>query len=472
MTARIAVVGAGISGLTAAYRLRRARPDAVLHVYESGARIGGVLDTADVGGQAVDVGAEAFLVRRPEARDLIAALGLAEEIVAPGPARPSVFSGARLHDLPSPALMGIPADPEVMSGLADEADLVRMRGEADREWHWTPGSDPSVGELVGDRFGPSVVARAVDPLLGGVYSSRAADIGVRESLPALAQRLDAGAPSLRAAVGALLDVPRTDGPVFGALRGGYRTLVDALREAIGTEVRTCSAVTDLHREPGGWALLGRNRREGNGEVDDDHLRYDAVVLAVPASEAGHILRRVARESADVLLAVRRSSPVLVSMAFSPGTALPERSGVLVASGEDLHAKAFTFSSVKWPHLAGPGRTVSVRASFGRFGAPVPDDCTEPGVADRLLGEALADLDRVCEAAGVAPVSGALVDSSVHRWTGGLPVYAPGHLAAMETARLACPPGIALAGSAYAGVGVPACIAQAGRAAGEVLASLE
>ncbi|MBD0861414.1 protoporphyrinogen oxidase [Gordonia sp. zg691] len=461
--ARVAVVGGGISGLTAAYRLRRALgPDARIDLFEAGGRIGGVLHTAIVGGQAVDVGAEAFIVRRPEALELVTELGLADRVVSPTPRRPAIWAGGRLHPLPSPALMGIPATPAVMDGLADPADLARMEAEPTRPLTWSGDADPSVGEFVADRFGPSVVARGVDPMLGGVYSSLAGDIGLREALPALAARLDRGAPSLSTAVNDLIAAgAAATGPVFGTLVGGYAVLLDALREAASVEPGLHRYVSGLAPEPHGWTV----------ETGEGARSYDGVVLALPAWQSGHLLRRSLPALAAPLQAVPRASSVVVSIALAPRTRLPEHSGVLVATGESLRAKAFTFSSQKWSHLSAADRPVSVRASFGRFGAPVPDDCVEPGVDDRLRTEALDDLDEVCRAAGIAPVSSKVVDTYVQRWTNGLPLYAPGHLAAMSRVLAARPARLAFAGSAYAGVGVPACIGQAGRAVSALLAEL-
>ncbi|MGV9713378.1 FAD-dependent oxidoreductase [Gordonia sp. NPDC003424] len=469
MAVRIAIVGGGISGLTAAFRLRQALgADARIDVYEAGERLGGILRTTTVGGRSVDVGAEAFIVRRPEARDLVTELGLADRIVSPTPRRPAVWSGGRLHPLPTPALMGIPASAEAVAGLADPADVARVADEPGRPWRWTAGADPSVGELVGDRFGESVVSRSVDPMLGGVYSSLSRDIGVREALPALATRLDDGAPHLTAAVSGLTAAGAGGGPVFGTLVGGYGLLVDALVRAAAVEPEFCSYVRRIEPRPGaakghaGWALQISGRRT---------IDYDGVVLAVPAWVAGRLVPGSAPEFAAPLSAVQGASSVVVSIALAPGTRLPDNSGVLVATGETLRAKAFTFSSQKWAHLSDDG-PVSVRASFGRFGAPVPDDCIEPGVDDRLRTEALADLDEVCVAAGVPAPSSAVIDMVVQRWTDGLPVYAPGHLARMTQVQRARPRGLVLAGAAYAGVGVPACIGQAGRAVGELLADLD
>ena len=453
---RVAVVGGGVSGLVAAYRLRsELGPDAQIDLLEAGETLGGLLKTVDVGGISVDVGAEAFIVRRPEAMALVTELGLTDRLVSPTPRRPAVYSGGRLHPLPRPALMGIPAGPGAVAGLVDDADCKRIAAEPDRGLAWVPGTDVSVGELVADRFGESVVSRSVDPMLGGVYSCLSADIGVREALPALAAKLDAGSPSLSAAVAELTGRPGGSGPadtspVFGTLIGGYRVLVDALLDAASPNVHVCSAVTDFAGNAAeGWVPLCGRSPAGS------ETPYDAVVLAVPAWLAGHALRSAAPEAAATLRSVERAGSAVVSLTLAPDTPLPEHSGVLVASGEDLRAKAFTFSSHKWAHLGEQGAPRSVRASFGRYGQPVPDECTQPGIDADLLTWALADLDHVCATAGAPTLSGQVIGSFIQRWE--LPRYAPGHLAVMSTLADRMPPGIVLAGNAYAGVGVPACI---------------
>lgn len=465
---RFAVVGDGISGLVAAYRLRQALGDeATIDLFGAGDHPGGILKTVPVGGAPVDVGAEAFIVRRPEALGLVTELGLADQVVSPTANRPAIWADGRLHAMPTGALMGIPADADSVIGLVDAADRERIAGERHRPLSWAPGTDVSVGDLVTERYGPSVVARCVDPMLGGVYSSLAADIGLREAIPALAARLDAGAPSLSAAVTEVLGLSRgVAGPVFGTLQGGYRVLVEALLAAAHPHLRSGSTVTDIERSGARWTLL-----TAQGSADAGPA-YDGVVLAVPAWAAGAILRRTDADLAAQLRAVQGASSVVASMAFAPDTPVPQHSGVLVATGESLRAKAFTLSSRKWAHLMRPDRPVSVRASFGRYGAAIPEEDAQPGITEQITGWALADFDEVCGAAGLPAPSGRLVDIRLQRWTNGLPVYAPGHLTRMAAAIAACPPGLALAGASYAGVGVPACVGRAGRAVTEVLGALD
>ena len=257
------VVGGGISGLTAAYRLRVAVGDeASITLFDPADRLGGVLRTERVGGIPMDVGAEAFVVRRPEMPSLLDELGLANRQVGTTGARPLIYSQDRLHPLPSATLNGIPSSAESMAGLVNDATLARIASEPSRPFRWQPGGDPAVADVVADRFGEQVVARSVDPMLGGVYAGSAATIGLRSATPTLAAVLDGGAANLTDAVrAALLSV--TAGPVFGAVGGGYTVLVDEL-------VRRSSPRDDAE------VIHDLDRVEGSS-AKADHDAFDAAV---------------------------------------------------------------------------------------------------------------------------------------------------------------------------------------------------
>ncbi|ELP45484.1 protoporphyrinogen oxidase, partial [Mycobacterium avium subsp. paratuberculosis S5] len=221
-------MGGGISGLTAAYRLRvAAGDDAVITLLDPAPQLGGILRTEPVGGVPMDLGAEAFVLRRPELPALLSEVNLTGRQRVSTGARPLIYSRGRLHPLPTGTVVGIPSSAASMARLVDEATLARIDAEPRRPLHWRPGSDPAVADLVGDRFGEQVVSRSVDPLLSGVYAGSAATIGLRAAAPTVAAALDRGAASLTDAVRRALP-PATGAPVFGALDGGYRVLVDEL----------------------------------------------------------------------------------------------------------------------------------------------------------------------------------------------------------------------------------------------------
>ncbi|MFC4602792.1 protoporphyrinogen oxidase [Rhodococcus kronopolitis] len=437
----VAVVGGGISGLVAAYRLRGLLgPDAEIVLVEESGRLGGKLRTVTLADGAVDVGAEAFIARRPEVPALLDELGLSDQVVTPSGARPLIWSGAALHPLPAGTLMGIPASSASLAGLVDDATLARIDAEPRSPLSWRPGADVDVATLVGERFGEQVVRRSVDPLLGGVYSGLSDSIGVRAALPTLAAALDRGASSLTAAVAEALPAPQP-GPVFGGLRDGYGVLLDALLDAARPTVIAASA-SGLRRDGDGWWL-------------DPVGRVDGVALAVPAPRLAELLAGVAPEASAAAARIPLASSVVVALALPLGAALPENSGILVATGESLRAKAFTLSSRKWPHLARRGAAL-VRASFGRFGDAALVEASDA----ELVALARADLETV------TGVSVDPADAVVQRWRGGLPQYGPGHLDAVAEieAGVAQLPGLAVAGALLHGVGVPACVASATAAA--------
>jgi oxygen-dependent protoporphyrinogen oxidase len=454
VTARVAVVGAGVSGLAAAHRLRALLgPAASITVLDQRDRIGGVLHTVDLAGVPFDVGAEAFLARRPEVPALLAELGLADELVHPTSASATVRAAGRTQPLPGGTLLGVPTSAARLDGLLSPAGAAAIAAEPDRPLRWEPGGDVALGGLLRERFGDELPDRLADPLLGGVYAGRVDTLGLRATVPALAAALDAGAPSLTAAadkatVGA--PAPGAGGPVFGAVRGGYTRLLTALAAASGADIRLRTTVRALERGPDGWRLvLGPT-------TAPEALDVDAVVLAVPAPALARLLAPVAPAASAAAAGVELASSAVIALAYraEDAAAMPATSGALIASDEPLAVKGVTHSTTKWPHLS-PDGLVRLRASIGRFGeaASLQVDDAE------LVARVRADL------AVLAGITAEPVAAHVQRWGGGLPQYGVGHLDRVATIEGGLPAGLAVAGSVLHGVGVPACIGT-GRAAAE------
>ncbi|WP_046321476.1 protoporphyrinogen oxidase [Mycobacterium sp. UM_Kg1] len=449
VTTSYCVVGGGISGLAAAHRLRATLGDAAdITIFDPADRLGGLLRTESLGGLSVDVGAEAFVARRPEVPALLAELGLADRQRGTTGVRPLLYRNRLLHRLPADTVSGIPSSPASMTGLVDAETLARIAGEHARPLAFEPGSDPALGALVADRFGEQVVASSVDPLIGGVYAGSAATVGLRSAVPGLAALLDEGVPSLTEAVRRTL--PATTGvPVFGSITGGYQVLVNALvRSARPRWVQ--SAITQI--DPVGQRWLLRDASGG-------HHRADRVVVAVPAPQLARLATGFAPRAAAAASRIDNASSVVVAMAVPAGAAFPDNSGVLVATGERLHAKAITLTSRKWGDRGYGGRVEVLRLSFGRFGD------SRIGASDaELLGWSVQDLEAVFGVT-VDPI-----DVRVQRWAAVMPQYRSGHAELIAGLRAALPPTVAVAGNYLDGIGVPACIAAADRAAAAVISA--
>lgn len=468
---RVAVVGGGVSGLTAAYRLRTLLgPDAAITVCEASGELGGKLRTVELAGQPCELGAEAFLARRPEALDLIHELGLTDRLRHPSGIASTVRAGGATVALPKRTVMGVPADGEAASAVLSEAGVRAVSAESQLPPVAPVGGDVSLGALLRGRLGDEVVDRLVDPLLGGVYAGGADGLGLRAVLPALAQALDAGVGSVSSAITAQLPdpaAPPNPAPVFGTLSGGLAALTTELAACADADVRLGVPVRALNgRDGGGWRLTFGAVPAAHAPVGAD-LDVDAVVLAVPAPAAARLLADAVPPAADAYGEVELASMAVIALALPAGTELPDSSGVLIGAGEHRHdadrftAKAFTFSARKWPHQTSPDGPVLLRGSVGRFG----DVSTLRVTDDELVRRIRADL---AELTGITVEP---VEARVQRWGGGLPQYGVGHrerVSRIETA-VSTVPGLEVAGAALHGVGIPACIATADAAARRVAA---
>ncbi|BCJ42245.1 protoporphyrinogen oxidase [Actinoplanes ianthinogenes] len=461
MRKRIAVIGGGIAGLAAAVRLRDVcPPDTEIIVYEQSGALGGKLRTGELAGIPVERGAESFLHGSPDGGDSAAVtfarrVGLGDALVHPAAQPAALAIGGRLARIPAGTLVGVPGDLSTLDGVAlPDADSDRDTGAP----LLAPGQDIAVGELVRSRYGAEVVDRLVDPMLGGVYAGRADQLSLRATMPQLARTAETE-HTLRGAVRAAQALSkRTPGrPIFAAVDGGMTRLIGAAATAARARISLGLPVRELVRAGRRWHLVLGPAPEP--QTDD----VDAVILAVPARPAARLLADAAPEAAREIGGLDYASVALAGLALPPGTPLPELSGFLVPPGEGTLVKAATFFTRKWPHLAGPEGPVIVRASLGRAGEQERlqhSDQALLAIAHRELGELTG---------GELPPPAAVW---IQRWGGGLPQYSPGHPDRVAAARAALPPGIALAGAALDGVGIPVCVASGERAADDVSDYLE
>jgi protoporphyrinogen/coproporphyrinogen III oxidase len=455
----VAVIGGGITGLAAAFYLRD-YPVRVT-VLEGSPRIGGKLSASDVAGVAMDEGAEALLARRPEGIELITAAGLGGDLVPAGVTSSAIYTRGALRALPRRQFMGVPADPDELAatGVVSADGAERVRHEAAVPG---PDGDVSVTEYIGSRLGLEVVDRLVDPLLGGVYAGRSEDLSFAATLAPLAAAARTR-PTLTGAVTSLLPPPQDNSkkpaPVFVTLTTGLGTRPEAVAKAAVAHAPPSAMVRELRRTGPGWRLtIG-------SAADPEYLDADAVILATPAAPTARLLKGAAAAAASQLEQIPSASMAIITLAYRDADfPAQQRSGYLVPAVDGRAVKAATFSSVKWPHLARQAPVQVVRCSIGRSGDVAVlqrDDADLAAVAAAELAEAI----------GIAAPP---VEYRVTRWGGALPQYNVGHLDRVARIRssVAELPGLAVAGAAYDGVGIPACAATAKAAAAQVTAQLQ
>ncbi|GAB3058630.1 protoporphyrinogen oxidase [Intrasporangium mesophilum] len=474
----VVVVGGGMSGLVAARRLRQSGSEVTL--VEADNRLGGQVHTAQVGGRLVDVGAEALHLGSPTVQALVDELGLTSTVVGSRPGQSWLWTRDRLRPLPPGMTPTGPTRlrPVVTSGVMSVRGIGRAGLEpvaARLRPALGADEDVSVGEFVTGRFGSEVTERFVDPLLGSLHAGDVHRLSLRACAPGLVEAATQRrsvvarrrAPRARSGGNPLQKAPTL--PMFGSWPGGLETLTRALLDGQSVEVRLDTRVVSIARRARGYTVT----TESAGRTST--LDVDGVVLAIPAHAAAPLLLPHAAAAARLLAeaVVARVATVVVGFdrAQTQGLRALGGTGLLLPSTAGGSLKAVTHLSRKWPQFADDDLTL-LRLSAGRATYDPPNGLDGPdGPLDGLDDEALvAGLLR--DLAQVSGLEAAPRLVHVERWSAGLPQLRVGHHARLRAIRHEVAerlPGVALAGSAYDGLGLVSCISS-GEAAARALAA--
>jgi oxygen-dependent protoporphyrinogen oxidase len=474
MQRRVVIVGGGVTGLTAAYRLLTAGRDAggaplSVTVLEARDRLGGNILTERTEGFVLDGGPDAFVAARPEARKLCEDLGLGDRLMGTTAKNRKVYirQDGVLHPLPEGLVLAIPTRvlPLARSRLFTwrgkarmGLDLVIPRRRAT--------TDESIGGFIRRRLGKEALERLAEPLLGGIYAGDVNALSLAATFPQLAAletshgSLIRGALAQRAARGASSHPAHPPPSTFQSLVGGMGELVDALVAAIraaGGTIRTGAAVKAIH----GGADGARLRVELASE--SAFLPADDVILCAPAFVAADAVEGLDRALAVRLREVPYVSTATISLAYARGD-VPhalDASGLIIPKGEKRRALAATFVSSKWASRA-PDGVALLRIFAGGHRDP----------------EALAQTDAElvamarAEVAALIGVRATPILERVFRWERANAQPSIGHPARLADIRAAARrhPGLQLCGAAFEGVGIPDCVRQANAAAREITES--
>jgi protoporphyrinogen/coproporphyrinogen III oxidase len=441
---RIAVLGGGIAGLSAALRARERGADVVL--YEAASRLGGVISTIHRDGFLIEEGPDSLITEKVAAREQIERLGLGGELIGTRPEfrRSFVMSGGRLVPTPHGFYLIGPSDIAAFwkSPLMSVAGKARASLEMFVPPRRVASEDESLGSFVRRRFGQEMLDRVAQPMVGGIYGADPEELSLASTFPrflemerqhgSVIRGLQARGRGARQASGARYGL-------FATLRDGLQQWVGAFAGHVG-ELRLDTPVTAI--EPG-WRVRAGGRAEA----------YDQVIAALPA----HVMSRLAAPFDPALARdleeIRYGSSVTVSMAFresAMGRPL-EGSGFVVPAIEEVPLIACTFAHQKFEGRAPIGHAL-LRGFFG----------------DRALGWDDAEVER----RALEPLARLLrlkerpLFSVVSRHPRATPRYRVGHAGLVRTIeeRAAAHRGFFLAGAGYHGVGTPDCVASGERAA--------
>lgn len=463
-TGRVAVIGGGIAGLAAAYELKCEGVEVV--VLEAGDRPGGSIDESRVGGLTVDSGPDGFVARDPAAAELCRRIGLGAELVTPATSGAYVFLEGGLRPFPDRSVLGVPWTAEAVkdTGIVSEAGAEALRRGLAR--HTEPlAGDATVGDVLRPRVGDEVFERLVDPLLGGINAGSADRMSIEACAPPLHEAARRGGPFGTALQQAAAGQGGGDGatrtPVFQSVRGGVARMVDALAAELADAVSLSTPVQ--HLAPAAGAGPRWKVATPRGSLD-----ASGVIAACPAWESARLLEHLAPDAAGILGDIEYADVALATFVVSDEhLARPlDASGFLVPRSRGLLTTACSWASSKWQHYARAGLAV-LRVSAGRIDDRRWMDLDSNDLVSTLAGELTETgvLSRDAVARGL--------EARLRGWRQSLPQYRPGHLdrvAAAEACLASETPGLAVAGAALRGVGLPACI-RSGQAAAATVTRL-
>jgi protoporphyrinogen/coproporphyrinogen III oxidase len=458
---RIAIIGGGISGLAAAFALERHRRNGVAleyGVFESSAQLGGVLLTEHVDGCLVEAGPDSFLTEKPWAADLCREIGLGDQLIGSndGERKTYILAKGRLVPIPDGLMFMVPTKilPVIWSPLFSARTKLRMM----REWFHAPKkstADESVASFVERHYGPEMVDRLADPLLSGVYGGQASQLSLRAVLPRFGEMEVRHGSLGRAILAAKRSAPKPTvaRPLFTSLKNGMQQMVDAVvSQLTPSALRTNTPVQAIQPQGSGWVVSA-------GLASD---LFDAVIVATSAQAAARL--GLPEKLSSALAGVEYASSITVTLAYDQSVrqSLPPGFGFLVPHSEGKRLLAATFVHNKFPHRAPQDRTL-IRCFLG--------SARDQAILDTPDGDILRVVRE--ELRQILNLTADPLFTRVYKWKNAMAQYNVGHIERIQAIEHACLelPGLALAGNAYHGIGVPDCVRSGMDAASSIVKML-
>lgn len=474
---KIAVIGAGITGLTTAWRLSGgsalsnsgstpAKDDFEVHLFEATSHLGGKIMGEDFCDTKIDLGPESILSRVPQTLNLVEKLGLNDQMIFPNSKKSLIWSKGKLNELPKDTMMGIPRKIRISSllplvSLMSPIGLIRMMMEP-----LLPPTgaqeDISVGEFIKKRLGKELVNVLVDPLLSGVYACSSYDLSLAATLPALDvirksnRTIKAG---IKASSKTKTNIATTiaGDNIFFSFKDGLSVLTDKLEQQLIEQdvvIHKQTPVYKVKKSSSGWEV----------KTPNESFFVDSIVLATPAWQSSQIVEDISSELALELKGLNYTSVALVTFAYKKEAInLPiKANGFVVSKQEGLTTTACTWSSQKWPRFDNSEYFI-LRASVGN-----KDNQEILKQSDEeIIQKVQTELENIIS---ISTIPAAV---KVSRWNFALPQYKPGHLSKIKKIEQLCQSlgKISITGSSLYGIGIASCIANADKTSIKIISQL-
>lgn len=456
-----AIIGGGISGLSAAWYLKKLRPEALVTVFESGDRTGGVLQTVHEGDFLIEQAADMFVAQPSFALELCRELGIEDELVTTKPVEERAFIGLgdELFPVPQGLSMMVPtlAQPILETKLLTEDGKQRFLSEDEVAATEIDG-DESLRSFAVRRFGIEAYEKIIQPMVSGIYTADPEKLSMQATMKRFVD-MERTHGSLIAATAASTEDKAARGArydLFRAPKGGIGQLIETLADALvkfpNTTIATNSPVTSIKKSDQRWVI----------DTGDAAQSFGGLIVAIGAAAASTMLAGVDAELSSALDGIETASSAIIALGIN----------------QNQLKKPFDGFGIIYPHID-DGQVIAISFSSNKFAGRCNDDQLLVRVFiggamqselvelddEALFKIALAQLDKS------VGFEGQPIFKRVFRWRNCMPQYHLGHLERVEQieALAGAHANFALAGNSYHGVGIPACVESGKNAANKVLA---
>ncbi|KKK35860.1 protoporphyrinogen oxidase [Salinicoccus sediminis] len=445
---KVAIIGAGITGLSAAYYLSKYN-DLEIDLFEKDSRAGGKIRTYQRDGYTIELGPESYLARKTIMTELAEEIGMGDDLLRNSTGQSYIYSNNKLSALPKGAVLGVPT--KLWPFLT--TDLVSASGKlaAGLDIFKKPSrlyTDVSVGRFFRRRLGDDVLENMIEPLLSGIYATNIDELSLMSTFPYFKEREEKYGSLIKGAIAekpASSDKPagRKQGQ-FLQFRNGLQSFIDRLLEVnIGNGV-------NVHFESDVEAIT-KNGESYTVQVNDGLEEYDRIIITTPHFQYKRWFNDLPLEYFKHMEA---TSVATVVMAFDQHQVKNDidGTGFVVSRRMDTAITACTWTSKKWKHSTPSGKAL-LRAYVGRPGEFIIHEKSDGEIADL----ARRDLDKIMD------LEGAPEFTIVTKMKRSMPQYKVGHKSRVDAVTKHMRehyPGIVLTGASHHGVGLPDCVSQA------------
>ncbi|MDQ0254233.1 oxygen-dependent protoporphyrinogen oxidase [Evansella vedderi] len=469
---RIAIVGGGITGLSAAFYLQKEVKEkklkAEIMLYESSSRLGGNIQTDYSNGFVSELGPDSYLARKNSMTQLIKDVGLGEDLVYNSSGKSYILHEGSLYPMPGGAIMGIPTQwgPFLGTKLFSLSGKARAAGDLFLPRAIKNGKDISLGHFFRKRLGNEVVDRLIDPLLSGIYAGDLDRISLRATFPHFEQmekKYRSMIVGMKSSIAKQQSVAPSRGPgkgkpkgMFLSLKRGLQSLVDAVENSLGESiVKKNARLLKIQKHDKQYML-----RFEDGRTDI----VDYLILTTPHKISYDLLRDYS--AVQYLKEIPATSVATIVLAFPKSAVKKDIDGtgfVVSKKTSDYSITACTWTHKKWMHST-PEGYVSLRGYVGRFGE---DDIVHKS-DEEILSLVMKDLNQIME------IEGEPEHFRITRWKETMPQYEVGHVERIKELNEGLHrelPGLFITGASFEGIGLPDCIDQGKKTAFNIVDQL-